>query len=271
MDVRRMFTYDYNSKNDSQEAKLCDVAYWDGSSVKTTSIDNWSDSLGTPIGVVVIPSGILPDGMARIMRYESLNTRWGSQSDTVLKNYTKVPTTNNIDEKISSSSTYGYLPSDSFSGEQSFVDPKSFYNTSATLYLPSPWLGDKFNTGYNCEISNQLNALGDFNGDLNTNTLNDLGIFNSINYSDNVSSLKWYIPALGELGYIMPRAAGIIKVFERFRYYGSFSIFKGNIWSSTEYDSQKAWYLNFDNGHVGARYKTYAHTILLFAKLEVSS
>jgi hypothetical protein len=42
-----------------------DIAYWDGGEVKCVSKDRWKDSLGVPIGVVVIPSRI--DGESRIM------------------------------------------------------------------------------------------------------------------------------------------------------------------------------------------------------------
>ena len=41
-----------------------DIAYWDGSKVKTVSQENWDNSLGIPVGIVVIPAGFAPDGKA---------------------------------------------------------------------------------------------------------------------------------------------------------------------------------------------------------------
>ena len=34
-----------------QPISVGDIAYWDGSSVKTTPLSSWDSSLGTPVGV----------------------------------------------------------------------------------------------------------------------------------------------------------------------------------------------------------------------------
>lgn len=54
------------------------------------------------------------------------------------------------------------------------------------------------------------NALSDFNGLSNTETLVKLGSgYTAANaawkYKDGLSNLQWYLPGMGELGYIMPR------------------------------------------------------------------
>ena len=61
-----------------------DVAYWDGSKVKTTPLSNWSTSLGTPIGVVVVPEGFAPDGKVRIVSLMGVD-RNGNQSSSYVK------------------------------------------------------------------------------------------------------------------------------------------------------------------------------------------
>lgn len=43
------------------------IAYFDGRRVKFTSKDAWASSLGTPIGVVVIPASHMQDGKCRVM------------------------------------------------------------------------------------------------------------------------------------------------------------------------------------------------------------
>ena len=58
-----------------------DVAYWDGSQVKTTPLSKWNTSLGTAIGVVVVPEGFAPDGKVRIIGLKSVDEN-GTQSDS---------------------------------------------------------------------------------------------------------------------------------------------------------------------------------------------
>ena len=60
-----------------QEMKAGDIAYWDGSKVNITSVDEWSSSLGTPVGIVVIPKGFAPDGKTRI-----ISLKWASTTNT---------------------------------------------------------------------------------------------------------------------------------------------------------------------------------------------
>ena len=44
-----------------------DVAYFDGSKVRTCSLDDYDSSMGTAVGVVAIPNNFLPDRKARII------------------------------------------------------------------------------------------------------------------------------------------------------------------------------------------------------------
>lgn len=252
-----------------------DIAYWDGSKVKTVSQENWDASLGTPVGVVVVPEGFAPDGKARML---SLNwaskTGTGSTSastmvwsisytDTSLTNHTKVPTTDNAGSITTGSSNYGYLPSDKFTGSnKSYVDPLANYSGD-TPYIPSPYLGDNPNPAYYAEISGYNNALADFDGKANTDTLVALGSdYVAANAAKNYKAagaeeIEWYLPAAGEFGYIMPRfnkiQAALTKVnasqLNDSDYY----------WSSTEYLSDAAYYMYVRNSCVSDCSKMYCY------------
>ena len=241
-----------------------DVAYWDGSKVKTTPYAKWNTSLGTPVGVVVVPEGFVPDGKPRIVSLlyvdASGNTStsyksmvWGVKgTDTSLTNFDSVPTTDNNGSTSTGSNNYGYLPSDKFTGATSFVDPKAKYNGTSDL-IPSPYLGDVPNPEYNKEISGYNNALSDFNGLSNTETLVGLGEdYVAANacwkYNDGVSNLKWYLPAMGEFGYLMPRfneINSVITALGGVAVYGSYGF-----WSSSEYSSNYAYRLHTSPGSV---------------------
>ena len=249
---------------------LCDVAYWDGNSVKTTPYSKWDVSLGTPVGVVVIPENMLPDGKPRIisLKYadKSGNTStsyvsmtWGSTSvDTSLTNFNRLPTTDNAGSTSTGSSSYGYLPSDNFTGATSFVDPKAKYSQTSNL-IPSPYLGDVPNPEYNKEILSNginVNALSDFNGLSNTETLVGLGSdYTAANaaykYNDGSSNLQWYLPAMGELGFLMPRFKEINNIITAL---GGVAVASNYFWSSSEYSSSSAYYLGTRNGTVNYNY-----------------
>ena len=159
-----------------------DVAYWDGSNVKTTPLSNWNTSLGTPVGVVVIPEGFATDGRPRIVSllyvdkdgntstsYQTIG--WIEQSSlTPETDFTRVPTTDNAGSTSTGSADYGYLPSDKFTGTTSYVDTKAKYYGDTPM-IPSPYLGETPNPEYYKEISGYINILSDFNGLSNTQTL----------------------------------------------------------------------------------------------------
>ena len=244
-----------------------DVAYWDGSKVKTTPLSSWDTSLGTPVGVVVVPEGFAPDGRVRIIGLKPVDSNgnqssshvamvWGPIStDTSLTNFTKVPTTDNAGSTSSGSDSYGFLPSDSLTGATSFVDPKAKYNGD-TPYIVSPYLGDAPNPEYYKEISGN-NALSDFNGLSNTQTLVGLGTgYTAANaaykYNDGVSNLQWYLPAMGELGYLMPRWNEINNTITAL---GGVAVASYYFWSSSEYGSDSVYFLSTGGGVVVDAFK----------------
>ena len=264
-----------------QPISLCDIAYWDGSKVKTIAKDKYTTSLGTAIGVVVIPEGMLPDGRARIMGLKPVdangnasdshvNMEWGVYgTDTSLTNYTKVPTTDNAGSTSTGSSSYGYLPSDKFTGSQSAVDGKAkYYGT--TSFIPSPYLGDDktLNLEYCKEISGYNNALSDFNGLSNTEVLVGLGSdYEAANaawkYKDAANStVQWYLPAMGELGFLMPRFNEINSAVTGV---GGVAVGgSGYFLSSSECSSNNAYYLFTDNGGVNYYVKYGNYSVRVF-------
>ena len=264
-----------------QPALVGDVAYWDGSGVKTTPLSSWNTSLGTPVGVVVVPTGFAPDGKARIVGLSyvdkegnasntDVDMKWGILGkDTSLTNFTKVPATDNAGSTSTGSASNGYLPSDRLTGATSFVDPKTKYYDSRTPMIPSPYLGEAPNPEYYKTISGN-NALSDFNGLSNTQTLVGLGSdYEAANacwkYKDGASNLQWYLPSMGELGYLMPRYKKINNVITAlggvaFEGYGSF-------WSSLEYSSSSAYLLNIDYSRVYENGKGFNYNVRPFSIL----
>lgn len=241
-----------------------DVAYWDGSQVKTTPLSKYNTSLGTAVGVVVVPEGFAPDGKVRICSLYGVDASgnavssnksmvWGPlYIDTSLTNYTRVPTTDNNGSTSTGSYDCGQLPSDGFTGATSYVDSKAKYRGTSDL-IPSPYLGEGPNPEYYKEISGYYNALSDFNGLSNTQTLVDLGSdYTAANacwkYKDGSSNIQWYLPGLGELGYIMPRFNEINSVINSL---GGFAVDSSlDLWSSSEYSGSYAYSLITGSGYV---------------------
>lgn len=267
-----------------QVANVGDIAYKaSNGKIMVVNPDLWSTSLGTPVGVVVIPSGFAPDnGLARIV---SLN--WGSSSstsstsvsgikwsnvkvDTSLTNHNRVPTTDNAGSTTTGSNGNGYLPSDKFAGATSYVDSTAKYSTAP--YIPSPYLGDKPNPAYYAPISGYNNTLADFDGKGNTDVLVGLGTgYTAANAARNYKAagaeeIEWYLPAMGELGFMLPRfnrmQAALTKVnasqLNDSHYY----------WSSSEYSSNYAYNVLMYGGYVSYIYKDNYNYVRPFAMLD---
>jgi hypothetical protein len=276
----------YHKYEPSYVRKVGDIAYWDGGSVKTTSLSDWSTSLGTPIGVVVIPEGFAPDGKARIVSLKyagtngspsvtSVDMKWGPDVDTSLTNYNRVPTTDNSGSTSTESYYYGQIPSDVFTGNQSFVDPEAYYDdtySSNIPYSPSPYFGDGPNPEYYKTISGYNNAFSDFNGLSNTQTLVGLGSdYVAANaawkYTDGASNLQWYLPGMGELGYILPRS---ILINESVTAVGGVSYDNLFSWSSTEKSYYEVWFLDsspYNYCETPNWYKYITHCVRPFATI----
>lgn len=273
---------DYNQNIPPSLFKLCDVVYFNGTSICSISNDKFNSSLGTPIGVVVIPKGVLPDGKARIVSLKPVDSdgnesntyfgnKWGVYGvDTELTNYQVAPYTGPDNSSIAGFQTTATFPSDYFTGIQSYSDPKSKYHESFTNKLaPSPYLNDDstLNPLYNANFSDyvtntngDINVLTDFNGLHNTQILVNLGEeYIAANaawkYKDGVSGLQWYLPSGGELGFLMARLKQIDNVISSL---GGLTIFNSTFNSTTSYmassneiDSEMFYMLNLERGVMG--------------------
>ena len=265
----------------SPPLKAGDIVYWNGNKVKTISYDKYDSSLGTAVGVIVVPEGFAPDGKARMVSLKyatsagtssdiAVNIMWGPiNTDTTLTNYDRVPTTDNVGSTTTDSNYRGYLPSDNFSGTVSVIDPEAKYSGSSNM-IPSPHLNGAANPDYYGAIEGYNNSLSDFNGLDNTATLVGLGsdyiAANAANnYSDGVSGAKWYLPAMGELGYLMPRFKEINKAIAAA---GGVALPSDGFWSSTEYDGRSARYLSTGDGYVNNYRKTATYCVRPFAIID---
>ena len=261
--------------------KAGDVAYWTGSEIKTIDYKLFSKRLGTPIGVVVVPKGFAPDDKARIVSLygcdengnkvnSDIGMTWGLYGvDTILKNYTVFPTTDNNGSTTTGSNTSGYLPSDKLTGVTSYVDPQAKYKDGATM-IPSPYLGEEPNPEYYKMLEGN-NLLSDFNGLNNTQTLVSLGSdYTAANaawkYKDGYSNLQWYLPGMAELGYIMVRFNEINNTINSL---GGFAVAGYNLfWSSSEYSNSLAYLLYTNDGYINSSYKNNNYSVRPFATID---
>ena len=208
---------------------------------------------------------------------------WGGYGDDIsLPNLNQVPTGNTSNGIPTGQTSYAYLPSDKFSGLQCAHDTDvSYYNTS-DLPIPSPYLTDgSRNPGYyqTTSPSSSNNALADFDGIGNSQVLWDLatsqGDWRAASYITNnngsgyypaacccwryhtegTSKGDWYLPACGELDYIMPTFNKINEAIRNMQtaYGSSVGVKLSNnsyYWSSTKYSSDSTRLVNNGDGVV---------------------
>lgn len=284
--MRRRLLQSVN-ENTEESIEAGDVVYYANNKLNVCKLDNWSTSLGTAIGVIVIPPDFLPDKKARIIAKNDITSDGTATTttstmpfstvnvDTSLTNYTKLPTTDNMDSTSSGVYGNGKLPSDIYTGTQSFVDPSSYYNTSATSNLvPSPYVGDTYNPYYSMDLEGYNNCLSDFNGYENTQVLVALGnkyraAYACNRYTDGVTSLKWYLPSAGELGFLNVRLKKINQSLTKIGGNAKSVDINNYYWSSTEYGAQYAFFLNTSSGGMGSYYKTDVDLVRPFATIDL--
>ena len=149
------------------------------------------------------------------------------------------------------------------------MDSTAKYSQTSNL-IPSPYLGDDqtFNPEYSKEISGN-NALSDFNGASNTEVLVGLGTDYTAanacwNYKDGSSNLQWYLPAAGELGFLVARFNAINASITAV---GGSSVISNGFWSSSEHSSDAAYVVGTHNGIVSKDWKNRDHFVRPFAVL----
>ena len=272
-------------RSSAQIANVGDIAYKAANGkIMVVNPDEWDSSLGIEVGVVVIPSGFAPDnGLARIISLywgslsstsatSAVKTYWSRiSSDTSLPNYNRVPITNNKGSTTTGFSNYGYLPSDKFTGTTSYVDSTAKYKITSNM-IPSPYLGDKPNPAYYAPISGHNNALADFDGKGNTDVLVGSGtVFDAAEAARNYKSagaeeIEWYLPSIGELGYMTVRfnkiQAALAKVASP-QLDGSYYY-----WSSSEHSENYAYSVYSGSGDVDYLSKGDSYYVRPFAMLD---
>ena len=218
---------------------------------------------------------------------------WGQSGvDTPIKNQTTFTT---IDiEAIGSyegttigSKCYGYLPTnridDSWKpGMENKVDKGTNWNGYVNVYVPSPYMivngKEVLCPQYNS------NATSDFNGKSNTeiltklHTAEDWKTVDKItnngepNYSpaavccaryhtEGTNSGDWYLPSIGELGFIMPRFNGIQNSLKALgeRVVLPLDNDEYCYWSSSEYGGCNAFIMFANYSGFGYRHKNYGY------------
>lgn len=216
------------------------------------------------------------------------NMYWG-QYDVDISNMTNynqvcyVGSNGSVNKDVQGVNSTAFLPSDNFSTVQNPYDKDTyFYYNDNDKYIPSPYNEDDTrNPAYyqTASPSSSNNAMSDFDGVGNTTKLINLAtgqrdwktastITNSKDsgyspaacccwryHTEGTKQGDWYLPACGELGYIMPKLNKINQAINTLiSAYGSSVGVQvnndGGYWSSSEKSSYYACYMYMSDGSV---------------------
>lgn len=215
-----------------------DIVYIKNNVISVCPLSSYSSSMGNVIGVIVIPSNILPDSYPRMIGINAINSEGypffssptpndsSSFEDSALNNYIKMASYSNSDGYVS----FGSINENNGNGVMS---PYTTENTLNSDYIIK-------NGIYNC--------FNDYKGLENTITLvtnqpKNVAANAAYNYSDGYSVKQWYLPSIGELGFL---AAKLTYINNSITSVGGNSIdISSGIWSSTEYNAGAAWNIYF--------------------------
>ena len=174
-----------------------------------------------------------------------------------LTNYTEVPAVSPETNEITGTTRYSYLPSDKLSARPNPLDIGTAWYSSSQSCAPSPYKDGALNPAY-CATEYTggtiANCLSDFSGLENTQLLcQSADTYVAANAAHlyrafDGDTLEWYLPAMGELGFIMPRFSAINEALASV---GGVALASSNyFWSSSEYSSNNARNLHTNNGNV---------------------
>lgn len=264
------------------------IVYYNGSALKFCKPTDWSSSLGTPVAVVVVPNTHTPDCTVRCIAVKGVSPdgsqangnfemEWGPmETDTGLPNLTQVPNYDNTVGGTIYAEENGYLSSNKgFTGSTDCLDSNLKYFDTSGSFIPNPYLPDGSpNSDFRNTSIVTNNACADFNGASNTSVLVGLSTaYTAANachlYSTSgISAGNWYLPAMGELAYIMPRwneiqnalnAVGGVQL-DAYECY----------WSSSEFDTVYANNMWTDDSLVSCDDKDTTHFVRCFCALPFS-
>lgn len=267
----------YGNATKIAEAIAGDIVYKtaDGK-FKAVSPAGWDASLGTAVGVCVIPTShdVYGDGSCAILSLSQATAQWGGDGTDIsgLTNVTTVPIVSDITTQATTS-TYSlcYLSSDKFTGDfdaNPLDSGTKWYKKGVTNACPSPYAKD----GSRNTLVN-VGALKDFDGINNTaKIIAKLTTLGETNIAAQVAStlgtegdgLTWYLPACGELAYILPR---FNKINEGLSRVGTPMGESVTFWSSSEGGNHVARIVNTNNGLVTYTTKYYSNRVLGFARV----
>ena len=216
--------------------------------------------------------------------------RWG-QDGTDISSLTNrsyvsyVGSNGNVNQTVQGLYDYACLPSDMFTTVQNPYDKDTyFYYNTSTRYIPSPYNDDDSrNTAY---YQDNYNAMSDFDGVGNTTKIINLATSQYLwkkestiknDYASGYSPAAcccwryhtegtkqgdWYLPAIGELGYMMVKFNKINQTISILTSaYGSLVGVPvsddGYYWSSSERESYNSCCLATTNGAVSGHSKGY--------------
>ena len=265
------------------------VCYYNTSEkhLKFCSVSEYNSANGPAVGVVAVPNNCTPDGSVRIISVKGCTSggttagtenviAWGGyEIETPLPNLTSVPTWSNSSGSTSGYNSYGYAPSDKFSAVSCYGNPSVFYgDASWTPFIP-PILTSADTPNPDCLVeigSPNTNCLRDFDGAGNTAVLVGLGTaYTAANacakYSVDGLETGWYLPACGELVYILPKFNVLNSVLSSL---GGASLVSNGYWSSSEYSSYCARHVDTNYGGIGYDSKYGEFYVRPFARVVVS-
>ena len=227
----------------SNNIKLGNYLHQDG-----TIDDIPSDNI---IGVCVIPSNFLPDGLARFMSIQQLRSIWDRDRNINIDNVCK----KGLPGKVLDEQGWGFLD--------------GFYPT-----LVSPYLSDgSFNLDFLKDLK-KGNAFQDYKGYENTDKYkkkygDSEDLENAFSSCFKLSPLyrksEWYLPSIGELALLFEKESLINLAIK-----ASLSrvvLSSDDYWSSSEYGSEDAWKVNMTTGIVNFNCKDNRYHVRAFLAL----
>lgn len=220
----------------------------------------WDSNIGYAIGIMIVPPSVLPDGKARIMALNYVDSagtettnpqllKWsllGNSAET-LPYYNQIPIVKPLKNEITKWLNLKFNNYNACLPQEGFLEILNpLYRRTGWRYItndntaPSPFSGTVLNPVYAIEENN--NALSDFDGLGNTRILcQSADTYVAANaahlYHDyNDGGLEWYLPAFGELCFLPLKVESINDVLSITSRAAQVNMdTNGGLWSSTQH------------------------------------